>query len=435
MRVQELIRRKRDGKTMDVEAIREFIAGVSDQSIPDYQVAALLMAIFFRGMNEVELATWADSMLHSGRVMDLSSIKQVKVDKHSTGGVGDKVSICLAPLVAAANVSVPMISGRGLGHTGGTLDKLETIPGFNTSIEPDKFAKIVAEAGLCLIGQTADLAPADKKLYALRDVTGTVESIPLISSSIMSKKLAEGIDALVLDVKLGSGAFMKEFEQAKELAQTIIGIGKHAGKKVTAFITDMNQPLGRAIGNANETAEAIDILKGEGPADLWDITRALAVEMVLLGNAAKNEKEAGEIVDRVRADGSALERMKKCVELQGGDPNVIDDTSKLPQAKFTEEILADRDFGYLNTINTEAIGIAGMTLGAGRKKVDDIIDPGVGLTMNARLGDKIKKGDCLALIHHNDAEKAKEAQKIFLDACTFGNEQAKVPELIYEVLR
>ena len=444
MRVQDVIRHKRDGESLADAEIREFIAGVADGSVPDYQAAALLMAIFFRGLEEHELSVWADAMLHSGRVMDLSAISGAKVDKHSTGGVGDKVSICLAPLVAACGIHVPMISGRGLGHTGGTLDKLEAIPGFSTDASPERFAEIVADAGLSLIGQTADLAPADKKLYALRDVTGTVESIPLIASSIMSKKLAEGIDALVLDVKLGSGAFMKERDQARALAQTIIGIGRHAGKKVTAFITDMNQPLGREVGNASETREAIEILMGQGPDDLWDLTRTLGVEMLLLGGAAKDEAEAGAAIDKARADGSALSRLRRCAELQGADVAAIDDPQKLPTAPSHEDILVQGDGGVLTTINTEQIGIAGMTLGAGRKRVEDIIKPGVGLTMHARLGDRLTRGDRLVTLHHDDPAKAAEAERIVREACHLAESDRDLsdtargegaPPLIYEVLR
>lgn len=434
MRIQDLIRRKRDGAEMPPEAIRSFIADVATGNVADYQSAALLMAIFFRGMSGDELSAWTDAMLHSGRVMDLASIDGAKVDKHSTGGVGDKVSICLAPLVAACGVYVPMISGRGLGHTGGTLDKLEAIPGFDTGISSQRFAEIVAEAGLSLIGQTADLAPADKKLYALRDVTSTVESIPLIASSIMSKKLAEGIDALVLDVKVGSGAFMKEPEQARALAQTIIDIGKRAGKRVSAFVTDMNQPLGREIGNASETREAIEILMGEGPADLWELTRALAVEMLLLGGAAKDEASAGAAIDKVRADGSALARLRRCAELQGGDPATIDDPSKLPTASRHRELLAKQS-GVLSSIETEQVGIAGMTLGAGRKRVDDVVDHRVGLTMAARLGQKLAVGDLLATLHHEDEAKADEAERIFRAALQLGDASVAEPKLILEVHR
>ncbi|PID39805.1 MAG: thymidine phosphorylase [Proteobacteria bacterium] len=434
MRIQDLIRQKRDGEVLAEDGIRTFIQGVADGSVPDYQAAALLMAIYLQGLRPGELSIWADAMLHSGRVMDLSAIAGVKVDKHSTGGVGDKVSICLAPLVAACGVPVPMISGRGLGHTGGTLDKLEAIPGFSTDQSPERFAALVDEVGLSLIGQTADLAPADKKLYALRDVTSTVESIPLIASSIMSKKLAEGIDALVLDVKVGSGAFMKDREHAKELAKTIIGIGQRAGKQVTAFITDMNQPLGREVGNASETREAIEILQGQGPEDLWQLTRALAVEMLLLGKVADDEASAGAAVDKARADGSALARLRRCVELQGGDPAVIDDPSKLPTADQQIDVKVDRD-GVLTTIVTEQIGVAGMTLGAGRKRTDDVIDPGVGLTMHARLGQQLKAGDRLATLHHRDEAKAEEAAAIVRAACQLGDHPVDPPELILEVLR
>jgi pyrimidine-nucleoside phosphorylase len=434
VRPQDLIRVKRDNGEMPPEEIRCFIDGVARSEIPDYQAAALCMAIFWRGLSEAELSVWTDAMLHSGRVLDLSSIPGRKVDKHSTGGVGDKVSLCLAPLVAACGVSVPMISGRGLGHTGGTLDKLEAIPGFRTSISVDDFMRVVRDAKLALIGQTDDLAPADRKLYALRDVTSTVESIPLIASSIMSKKLAEGIDALVLDVKVGSGAFMKDLERSRQLAETLCGIGRRAGKQVTAFLTDMNQPLGREVGNASETREAIEILQGKGPDDLLDLTLQLGAEMLLLGGVAADQDDALQRVRQARRSGAGLERLRRCVELQGGDPRVIDNPALLPTARHDRVVAAQRA-GTLAEVKTEQVGIAGMVLGAGRKTVADVIDHAVGLTVAARLGDTLRAGDPLAVLHFNDPTRADAAEPILLQAFVIGDGPITPPPLVYEVLR
>jgi pyrimidine-nucleoside phosphorylase len=435
VRAQDLIRLKRDDNEMPAEAIREFIAGVSDGSIPDYQAAALLMAIYWRGMHEAELSAWTEAMLRSGRVLDLSAIPGVKVDKHSTGGVGDKVSLCLAPLVAACGVPVPMISGRGLGHTGGTLDKLEAIPGFRTDLDTAAFIAAVESAGLALIGQTADLVPADRKLYSLRDVTATVDSIPLIASSIMSKKLAEGIDALVLDVKVGSGAFMKDLEQARELAETLRGIGLRAGKRVTAFLTDMNQPLGREVGNANETREAIELLRGGGPDDLWDLTLHLGAEMLLLAGAAGDQDQAMQRVREARGSGQGLQRLQRCIELQGGDPRVTEDLSLLPAAQGRRQVVATED-GMVVRIRTEQIGVAGMLLGAGRRDVGDTIDPGVGLTVEARLGDYLRAGDPLVVLKYNDEARADAAERALASVFSLGREPTITPPpLVYEVLR
>ena len=434
MRPQDLIRIKRDGGQMPAEAIRQFIAGVAEGTLPDYQAAALLMAIFWRGMSEAELTVWADAMLHSGRVLDLSSVPGIKVDKHSTGGVGDKVSLCLAPLVAACSVPVPMISGRGLGHTGGTLDKLEAIPGFSTGLDVERFIATVADAGLALIGQTRDLAPADRTLYALRDVTSTVESIPLIASSIMSKKLAEGIDALVLDVKVGSGAFMKDMDRARELAQTLCAIGRGAGKRVTAFLTDMNQPLGREVGNGSETREAIEILQGGGPDDLWHITRELGAEMLVLGGVAPGIDEGRQRMDRARADGSGLQRLRRCIELQGGDPAVTERLELLPGARTHRDVLAARS-GVLSRVETEQMGVAGMLLGAGRRRFEDAVDHGVGLTVHVRLGQTIRAGDPLVTLHINEDREADAAAATALAAFVIGDDAVDPPPLIHEVLR
>ncbi len=384
----QLIRKKRDGGTLDDDELRSFIAGVTDQSIPDYQVAAMLMAIYFQGMDGRELATWADAMTRSGDVIDLSHVKRAKVDKHSTGGVGDKISIPLAPAVAACGVAVPMVSGRGLGHTGGTLDKLESIPGFQVNLGVEKFAELVEELGCCLIGQTARIAPADKRLYALRDVTATVECLPLIASSIMSKKLAEGIDALVLDIKVGRGAFMKTIERARELAALMKTIGERAGKRITCVLTDMDAPIGRTIGNSLEIRESIEILKGGGPTDTKELTHVLGAEMLLLGGVVKDPEEG---IARIRAalsDGSALHKFKEIVAAQGGDPRVTESPgSVLPKPKTREELSLPP--GRIIAIDSEALGIAALILGAGRRTKEDVIDPSAGLVVDAFLGEVI----------------------------------------------
>ncbi len=436
MRPQDLIQVKRDGGEMPAAAIAEFIAGVSQGAIPDYQTSALLMAIFLRGMADGELSAWTAAMLSSGTVLDLSGIEGVKVDKHSTGGVGDKVSICLAPLVAACGVPVPMISGRGLGHTGGTLDKLEAIPGFRTDLAVPRFIEVVRQAGLALIGQTDDLAPADRKLYALRDVTSTVESIPLISSSIMSKKLAEGMDALVLDVKVGSGAFMKDMDRARTLARTMQGIGQRAGKQVTAFITDLDQPLGREVGNACETGEAIEILRGQGPDDLWQLTRALGARMLVLGRAAADDAEGGRRLDQARASGAGLQAFARCVELQGGDPRVTEDPGLLPRAPHRRVVaLGPGQEGTLVRVKTAEVGIAGMLLGAGRTRAEDRVDPSVGLTVRCRLGDRLQAGDPLVELCYNDAARADAAERALRGVFEVRQDEGFTPPpLVHEVL-
>jgi pyrimidine-nucleoside phosphorylase/thymidine phosphorylase len=365
----ELIRRKRDGGTLSPAELGAFVAGVTDGSVPDYQAAALLMAIYFRGLDGAELGALTDAMLHSGDVLDLSDIGGAKIDKHSTGGVGDKISLHLAPAVAACGVYVPMISGRGLGHTGGTLDKLEAIPGFDVNLDESRFRSVLRECGLALIGQTERLAPADKRLYALRDVTGTVESVPLIAASIMSKKLAEGIDGLVLDVKVGSGAFMKTAERARELARTLVAIGRRAGKRVTAFLTDMDQPLGRWIGNAVEVHESLDVLHGRGEPDLTELTLTLGAEMLLLGGVAGSPEAGREKIVQVLHNGAALERFRRCVALQGGS---IPTTRWFPE----EHERVEAGAGFVQRIDAEAVGLAALRLGAGRTRKEDAVDPG-----------------------------------------------------------
>ena len=397
----DVIRRKRDGLPLDDAHIEAFIDAYSRGALPDYQMSALAMAVFFRGLNAGELAAWTGAMLHSGTVLDLSDIPGTKVDKHSTGGVGDKISLPLAPLVAACGVRVPMVSGRGLGHTGGTLDKLESIPGFRVDLGVDRYRALVGELGLCLIGQTAEIAPADKRLYALRDVTSTIESVPLIASSIMSKKLAEGIDALVLDVKFGSGAFMPDRQRAAELARTMAGIGSAFGKPVTALLTSMEQPLGRAVGNALEVAESVAILRNEGPADVRELTIALGIEMLLLGQVATNADDARRLLESALADGRAMELFLRLCAAQGGDTAVLKDPTKLPTAKGRRDICATRE-GYISTIDTAEVGRAAMLLGAGRQTVDDRIDPAVGLMIHKRLGDAVVRGEPIVTLHFND---------------------------------
>jgi pyrimidine-nucleoside phosphorylase len=387
----QLIGKKRDGRALDDAEIRGFIAGVTDGSIPDYQVAAMLMAIYFQGLDDRELAAWADAMTRSGDVIDLSHIARAKVDKHSTGGVGDKISIPLAPAVAACGVAVPMVSGRGLGHTGGTLDKLASIPGFRVDLSVDQFAAQIDAIGVCLIGQTARIAPADKRLYALRDVTATIESLPMIASSIMSKKLAEGIDGLVIDCKVGRGAFMKTVERARALCALIRAIGQRAGKRVTCVLTDMNAPIGRTIGNALEIREAIEILRGGGPRDTRELTHVLGAEMLVLGGAARDPADGRAQIERALADGRALDVFRKVVAAQGGDPRVCDSPgSVLPRAGHREELgLAP---GRITAIDSEALGIAALILGAGRRTTDDTIDPAAGLVIDAYLGELIEPG-------------------------------------------
>jgi pyrimidine-nucleoside phosphorylase len=433
VRPYELIKAKRDGRALDPDAIREFIAAYTQGDVPDYQMSALCMAVFFRGLSPVELGAWTQAMLESGEVLDLSETQGVKVDKHSTGGVGDKVSLSLAPLAAACGVPVPMISGRGLGHTGGTLDKLESIPGFRVDLSVADYRRLVRDVGACLIGQTATLAPADKKLYALRDVTATVDCLPLIASSIMSKKLAEGLDALVLDVKTGSGAFMKSLEDSRELARTMIGIGTQMKRQVTALITDMDQPLGRAVGNALEVIEAVDMLRGQAPADYTEVTLALTAEMLVLGGKAATPEEARQRLQRAVEDGSALRKLKEIVQAQGGDPRAIDDSSRLPQARATADVVAPAD-GFVTGIDTEAVGLAAVALGAGRQRVDSIIDPAVGFTVLRKVGEPVKAGEPVVRVHYNNEGPLKDVKERLLAAYRFGPQAPAPRPLIVERL-
>jgi pyrimidine-nucleoside phosphorylase len=409
-RAVDVIRKKRDAQEHTREEIEQLVAGYTRGQIPDYQVAAWLMAVVLKGMTRAETAALTEAMLRSGEVLDLSSLPGVKVDKHSTGGVGDKTSLVLAPVAAAGGLLVPMISGRGLGHTGGTLDKLEAIPGFNVSLALPEFLRVLRQCGCAMIGQTAEIAPADKKLYALRDVTATVESPYLICASIMSKKLAEGIDALVLDVKTGSGAFMKKQEDAAFLAELMVETGQRMGKKVVALLTDMDQPLGRKVGNALEVEECVEVLRGQGPDDLRRLCLELCGWMFHLGGSASVEegkKLAGEII----ASGRGLEKFREMVKLQGGDARVVDDPTRLPQAKQKAVVLSPRE-GLVSAIQCEQVGIASMLLGGGREKKEDSIDPAVGLVLHKKAGDRVGRGEPLCTIHYNAEARVAAARQM-----------------------
>lgn len=434
MNFVELIERKRDGGVLDAEEIKWLIAEYTAHRAPDYQMAALLMAVYLHGLDNDELAAWTEAMLRSGKVLDFSHIGAPKVDKHSTGGVGDKVSIPLAPIVAACGVAIPMISGRGLGHTGGTLDKLETIPGFRTKLDPDEFGKLLERHGLVLAGQSGSIAPADGLIYALRDATGTVPSIPLIVSSIMSKKLAEGIDALVLDVKVGSGAFMKYVEDARELAEIMIGIGRAEGTAVTAFLTDMNQPLGREVGNASEIRESVEVLKGGGPADLIEIVLSLGAEMLLLGGIDDDEFAARARLAKAIDSGAAFEKLVEVAKAQGGDSSVLEDPSLLPGATGEHVISAARD-GVVTRCDALDIGVAAMRLGAGRATKEDEIDPGTGITVEVKIGAEVSKGDPLLRLHWNERRRLDEALTLAERAVVVDDGPANPPPLILGVRR
>lgn len=406
MRACDIIAKKRDKGKLTKEEIESFISGFTSNRIPDYHMSALLMAIFLNGMDSEETCNLTSSMMKSGEVLDLSSIPGIKVDKHSTGGVGDKVSLVLAPLVAACGLKVPMISGRRLGHTGGTLDKLESIPGFRTDLNLNEFRKNVSEIGICIMGQTKKIAPADKKMYALRDVTATVDSIPLIVSSILSKKLASGVDAVVFDVKCGNGAFMQTGEKAKKLARALINTGKRMGKKMVALITDMNEPLGQAVGNSLEVVESIEALKGKGPQDLMEVTLALGVEMLILGKRARSRKEAKERLQEAISKGTALKKFEQMIKRQGGNPEVIFNYGLLPKAKYRVEVKSERT-GYVHSIQTKQIGLAACQLGAGREKINERIDPAVGFLIKKKKGNYVKKGELMAYVFSNNLAKGK----------------------------
>lgn len=430
---QHIIARKRDGHALTREEIGAFVRGATDGSWADYQLSALLMAIFLRGMTPAETADYTDAMMRSGVVADLSGVPGIKVDKHSTGGVGDKVSIPLAPMVAACGVPVPMISGRGLGHSGGTLDKLESIPGFRTDLSLDAYRDQVARIGCALIGQTKELAPADKKLYALRDVTATVECIPLICGSILSKKLAEGIDALVLDVKFGRGAFMKTKSDARQLAEALVRVGKAGGKKVRALLTAMEQPLGRAIGNALEVEESIACLRGAGPDDVMAITYALGSQMLLLGGAAKDVTEAEAKLKEVVANGRALAKFREIIVAQGGDARVVDDPQHLPQARIKVPLVATAD-GYVADVDAMGVALAALRLGAGRARAEDMIDPAVGVSGLVKMGERVTAGASLGVIHASDESALAEAKALLAKAIVIGTAPRVVTTLIEEVI-
>jgi pyrimidine-nucleoside phosphorylase len=429
----ELIKAKRDGGKIPAASLRSFIDAYTKGTIPDYQMSALLMAIFFKGFDAEELGAWTRAMLESGEVLDLSDVPGLKVDKHSTGGVGDKVSLSLAPLAAACGVPVPMISGRGLGHTGGTLDKLESIPGFRVDLGVPDYRRLVRDVGACLIGQTATLAPADKKLYALRDVTATVDCLPLIASSIMSKKLAEGIDALVLDVKVGSGAFMKTQEDARRLARTMIDIGGQMNRKVVALLTDMDQPLGRAVGNALEVVEAVEMLQGKAPADYTFVTLALTAQMLVLGGKAKDDTDARARLQRAIESGAAMEKLCEIVKAQGGDPAAVRDLSLLPRAKHEATVAAPAD-GFVTRIDCEAVGLAAVALGAGRERVDSVIAPGVGFLLEKKVGDPVKAGEPLVRVRYDDGGKLADVQRRLLCAYSIGAQAPAGRPLVHERL-
>ncbi|WP_391559500.1 pyrimidine-nucleoside phosphorylase [Robertmurraya sp.] len=430
MRMVDIIEKKRDGKELTTEEIQFCIKGYTDGSIPDYQMSALTMAIVFQGMSEAERATLTMAMVESGDQIDLSAIHGIKVDKHSTGGVGDTTTLVLGPLVASVGVPVAKMSGRGLGHTGGTIDKLESVEGFHVELENEEFVRLVNQNKIAVIGQSGNLTPADKKLYALRDVTGTVESIPLIASSIMSKKIAAGADAIVLDVKTGAGAFMKTLEDSRELAKAMVRIGNNVGRRTMAVISDMSQPLGFAIGNALEVKEAIDTLKGEGPEDLTELCLTLGSHMVLLADKATNVEEARQMLKNAIKDGSALETLKVFLRSQGGDDSVVDDPSRLPQASFKIEVEAKEE-GYIAEIIADEIGTAAMLLGAGRATKESEIDLAVGLLLKKKIGDQVQVGESIVTIYSNFEDVQEVKEKIY-NSISITKEKVSAPILVHE---
>jgi pyrimidine-nucleoside phosphorylase len=432
-RAIDVIRKKRDGLELSRAEIEGLVNAYTGGAIPDYQVSSWLMAVVLRGMTRPETAALTDAMLHSGEVLDLSSLPARKVDKHSTGGIGDKTSLVLAPLAAAAGVAVPMISGRGLGHTGGTLDKLEAIPGFNVNLSVAEFRRVLATCGCAMIGQTAEIAPADRKLYALRDVTGTVESPYLICASIMSKKLAEGIDALVLDVKTGSGAFMKNEKDAAFLAELMVETGERMGKQVIALITDMDQPLGNRIGNALEVVECVEVLQGAGPYDLRELCLELAGWMLHLGGVSRTVAEGRQRSAQLISSGKALEKFLEMIELQGGDPRVVDDAKRLPQAQHTMQV-ASANSGYLASMQCEQIGTACVILGGGRERKEDSVDPAVGIVLHKKVGDPVATGEPLATIYYNAEARAQRASKLIEQSCQITGTAPSRRPLIHKVI-
>lgn len=433
MRMYDIIHKKRNGGELSEKEIKFFVNGYTDGSIPDYQASALCMAIYFRGMSADETAALTLAMADSGDRIDLSGIDGFTVDKHSTGGVGDKTSLIVAPIVAANGGKVAKMSGRGLGHTGGTVDKLESIPGFRTSLTPEEFIKQVNDIGLCIVGQTGELAPADKKLYALRDVTATVESIPLIASSIMSKKLAAGSQGIVLDVKTGSGAFMKTVEDSERLAEEMVSIGKAAGRKVTALITDMDIPLGASVGNSLEVIEAIKTLKGEGEKNLTEVCLSLAAQMLCMVTG-RDDMVCRKMAKKSIEDGSALNKLREMITAQGGNADVIDSSGAFKQPKISVDIISERE-GYISRTDAERVGIASVILGAGREKKGDPIDPSAGIILEKKTGDSVSKGDVLATFYTDDETRIDVAKREFLDALIFGNEKPSKQKLIYKIIK
>jgi pyrimidine-nucleoside phosphorylase/thymidine phosphorylase len=429
MRAVDVIRKKRDGQALTAAEIAWMVEGIASGEVADYQWSALLMAVLWRGMDGEETAALTDAMTRSGSVVDLSATPGRKIDKHSSGGVGDKTSLVLVPIAAAAGVPVPKVSGRGLGHTGGTLDKLEAIPGFRVDLGLDRYKEVLNSCGLVIIGQTAEIAPADKRLYALRDATATVESVPLISASIMSKKLAEGVDGLVLDVKTGNGAFMERLEDSRLLARTMVEIGRKLGKSMRALITRMDQPLGNAVGNAVEVTESVACLRGEGPDDLTGLSVELAAEMVLMAGRAGTLDEARAACLEKIADGSALERFRRLVEAQGGDPRSLDDPGRLPTARSRVEVPAPRS-GVVQSLLARPVGHATMLLGAGRARVDSAIDPAVGVILHKKVGDRVVQGEPLCTVLVNDPAARDAAVAMIRDAYTLGDDAVTVPSLV-----
>lgn len=433
MRMVDLIQKKRDGLMLTKEEIEWIISGVTNESIPDYQISAWLMAVYFKGMNREETRHLTSSIVNSGDTIDLSGIKGVKVDKHSTGGVGDKTSLIVGPLVAAAGVPVAKMSGRGLGHTGGTVDKLESIPGFHTELDQRTFIDHVNRLKLAIVGQTGQLAPADKKLYAMRDVTATVDSIPLIASSIMGKKLASGADAIVLDVKVGNGAFMKTLDEARELATEMVEIGKGLGKPTIAVLSDMNEPLGYEVGNANEIKEVIQVLKGEGEQRLTELCLMLAAQMTVAGKIYETEEQAKSKLNDLIKSGEALSALKQFVEAQGGNGSVIDQPSLLPDADHHIPVLAEED-AIVSGIQAEKVGLAAMRLGAGRATKNDVIDHGVGITLTKKVGDLVQKGEPIAIVHSKEPTP-EETISLLKDAYEFSKEPTERLPIIFEIIK
>ena len=434
MRMYDIIMKKRNGDALSEQEIRYFVKGYTKGEIPDYQVSALMMAVYFQGMNEEETLALTIAMKESGDELDLSEIAGVKVDKHSTGGVGDKTSLALTPMGAACGIPVAKMSGRGLGHTGGTIDKLESFRGFTTNISKEKFVENVNSLGIAIMGQTADLAPADKKLYALRDVTATVDNMSLIASSIMSKKLAAGADAIVLDVKTGSGAFMKALEDAKALAREMTKIGNNAGRKTIAVISDMDQPLGFAVGNALEVKEAIDTLKGRGPEDFQELVMTLGTQMLIAGGKTTSETEARRMLQETIDSGSALEKLAQFVEGQGGDAAAVYNTNLLPRASIVEPVFI-QETGYISHIECDEVGVCSLILGGGRETKDSEIDLAVGIVLTRKVGEYVDRGDIIAYIHGNDHEKIRTAKKRFLEAYTISVEKPERPEIVKEIIK